>query len=66
MEHQDDQPADFRSLYPEMLAEELADAEANFHLYIDDAVQMYDRIRKDPIAYRHFRKHSLICHWRGK
>jgi hypothetical protein len=56
MEHQNDEPADFRSLYPAMSAEQLAEAEQNFDLYIDDAVQMYDGIRKDPIAYRKFRK----------
>jgi hypothetical protein len=55
MEHHDEEPADFRTLYPEMPAEELVEAEQNFHLYIDDAVQMYDRIRKDPIAYQTFR-----------
>jgi hypothetical protein len=39
-----------------MPAEQLADGEQNFDLYIDDAVQMYDRIRKDPIAYQTVKK----------
>jgi len=56
MEHQEDEPADFGALYPEMPAKELSEAEQNFHLYIDDALSMYDRIRKDPIAYQKFRK----------
>jgi hypothetical protein len=56
MEHQDDEPVDFQTLYPEMPAEELAEAEQNFDLYTDDALLMYDRIRKDPLAYQKFRK----------
>ncbi len=45
---------EFRKLYPNLTDEQLMEAQENFDRYIEHAVKMFERIRKDPEEYARF------------
>jgi len=52
----DKQPPTVRSLYPDLNAEQLREAEDNLEQYLLLVLRIYERIRSDPKSYTRFRR----------
>lgn len=46
----------FAELYPELKGNDLEEAERNFEAYLAVVLRIYERIQKDPEAYKRFRQ----------
>jgi hypothetical protein len=46
--------AAFRALFPHIPEDGLEEAEAAFECYVKATLRIYERLRQDPIAWKHF------------
>ena len=55
MTQETEERASFQRLFPELSGEELEEAKRNFDGYLAVVLRIYNRVRRDPEAYRRFK-----------